>query len=114
MVLTVSSGRTIRVSSSGGPAMAAMALIGEPLTMKAIAGPEPSARSIESDAMACCIFASPANAIDSASQLLGGSCRRRCGGRECESRGDGTQSCSIHDDLLDCRPHYGLGKNASV
>src|SRR5262249_51873972 len=47
--------------------MAAIPLIGEPFMMKAIAGPEPSARSIESDAIACCIFASPANAIDSAS-----------------------------------------------
>src|ERR1051325_4954006 len=47
--------------------MAAIALIGEPFLMKAIAGPEPSARSIVSDAIACCIFASPANAIDSGS-----------------------------------------------
>ena len=47
--------------------MAAIALIGEPFMMNAIAGPEPSARSIESDAIACCILASPANAIDSAS-----------------------------------------------
>src|SRR3984957_17403815 len=66
-VFTVSSLRTSSVSSSGGPAMAAIALIGEPLAMNAMAGPEPSAMSIESDAIACCSLASPANAIDWAS-----------------------------------------------
>src|SRR5262245_40541894 len=53
--------------SSGGPAMAATPLIGEPLMMNAIAGPEPSAMSRLSDAIACCMRASPANAIDSIS-----------------------------------------------
>src|SRR5262245_31916213 len=53
--------------SSGGPAMAATPLMGEPLTMNAIAGPEPSAMSRLSDAIACCMRASPANAIDSIS-----------------------------------------------
>src|SRR5262245_11334176 len=53
--------------SSGGPAMAATPLMGEPLTMNAIAGPEPSAMSRLSDAIACCIRASPANATDSIS-----------------------------------------------
>src|SRR5262245_2845062 len=52
---------------SGGPAMAATALIGEPLTMNAIAGPEPSAMSRLSEAIACCMRASPAKAIDSIS-----------------------------------------------
>src|SRR5262245_21889436 len=52
---------------SGGPAMAATPLMGEPLMMNAIAGPEPSAMSRLSDAIACCMRASPANAIDSIS-----------------------------------------------
>src|SRR5580700_2707173 len=54
--------------SSGGPAMAATPLIGEPLTMKAKAGPEPSAMSMESDAIACCSLASPAKAEPSTSR----------------------------------------------
>src|SRR5580700_8016114 len=53
---------------SGGPAMAATPLIGEPLTMKARAGPEPSAMSMESDAIACCSLASPAKAEPSTSR----------------------------------------------
>src|SRR6516164_3154351 len=57
-------------SRSGGPAMAATALIGAPLTMNAIAGPEPSAMSRLSDAIACCMRASPVNAIDSMSRPL--------------------------------------------
>src|SRR5215468_8827558 len=57
-------------SRSGGPAMAATALIGAPLTMNAIAGPEPSAMSRLSDAIACCIRASPVKAIDSMSRPL--------------------------------------------
>src|SRR5262245_59853236 len=52
---------------SGGPAMAATPLIGEPLTMNAMAGPEPSAMSRLSAAIACCILASPAKATDSTS-----------------------------------------------
>src|SRR5262245_13801028 len=52
---------------SGGPAMAATPLMGEPLMMNAIAGPEPSAMSTLSDAIACCMRASPANEIDSIS-----------------------------------------------
>src|ERR1700688_4513480 len=56
--------------SSGGPAMAATPLIGEPLTMKARAGPEPSAMSIESEAIACCSLASPAKAEPSTSRPL--------------------------------------------
>src|SRR5262245_49455664 len=54
-------------SSSGGPAMAVTALIGAPLAMNAMAGPDPSAMSRLSDAIACCMRASPANAIDSIS-----------------------------------------------
>src|SRR5262249_49826721 len=50
--------------------MAATALIGAPLTMNAIARPEPSATSRLSDAIACCMRASPVNAIDSISRLL--------------------------------------------
>src|SRR5262249_13120192 len=57
-------------SRSGGPAMAATALIGAPLTMNAIAGPEPSATSRLSDAIACCMRASPVKAIDSMSRPL--------------------------------------------
>src|SRR5262245_48480675 len=57
-------------SKSGGPAMAATALIGAPLTMHAIPGPEPSATSRLSDAIACCMRASPVNAIDSMSRPL--------------------------------------------
>src|SRR5580700_8679280 len=56
--------------SSGGPAMAATPLIGEPLTMKAKAGPEPSAMSMESEAIACCSLASPAKALPSTSRPL--------------------------------------------
>src|SRR5262245_24181166 len=54
-------------SRSGGPAMAVTALMGAPLAMNAMAGPEPSAMSRLSEAMACCMRASPANAIDSIS-----------------------------------------------
>jgi hypothetical protein len=50
--------------------MAATPLIGAPLTMKAIAGPEPSRRSIESAAAACCMRASPAKAMSSGSILF--------------------------------------------
>src|SRR5262245_46624783 len=50
--------------------MAATALIGAPLTMNAIAGPEPSAMSRLSDAIACCMRASPVNAIESMSRPL--------------------------------------------
>src|SRR5262245_26807346 len=57
-------------SKSGGPAMAATALIGAPLTMNAIAGPEPSAMSRLSDAIACCMRASPVKAIASMSRPL--------------------------------------------
>src|SRR5712692_817359 len=64
------SGRTTMASNSGGPAMPATPLIGAPLTMNAMAGPEPSRTSIESAAAACCMRASPANAIDSISSPL--------------------------------------------
>src|SRR5262245_7447766 len=50
--------------------MAATALIGAPLTTNAIAGPEPSATSRLSDAIACCMRASPVNAIESMSRPL--------------------------------------------
>src|SRR5262249_32013439 len=50
--------------------MAATPLIGEPLAMNAIAGPEPSRMSIESLAAACCMRASPAKAVSSSSTLL--------------------------------------------
>src|SRR5262249_11761090 len=50
--------------------MAATALIGAPLTMNAIAGPEPSATSRLSEAIACCMRASPVKAIDSMSSPL--------------------------------------------
>ena len=52
-VLTESSLRTTSANSSGGPAMAAMPFTGEPLTMKARPGPEPSAISMPSAAIAC-------------------------------------------------------------
>ncbi len=55
----VSSLRTTSENSSGGPAMAAMPFTGEPLTMKASPGPEPSAMSMPSAAIACCRRASP-------------------------------------------------------
>ena len=58
-VFTVSSARTISANRSGGPAIAAMPLMGEPLTMKASAGPELSAMSTLSAAMPCCSLASP-------------------------------------------------------
>ena len=64
------SGRTTIASKSGGPAMAATALIGAPLTMNAIAGPGPSATSRLSEAIACCMRASPVKAIDSMSSPL--------------------------------------------
>ena len=43
--------------------MAAIAFTGEPLAMKAMPGPEPSATSILSAAIACCSLASPAKAV---------------------------------------------------
>jgi len=43
-------------------------LIGAPLAMNAIAGPEPTRMSIEPAAAACCIRASPVKAIDSTSR----------------------------------------------
>src|SRR5262245_2232193 len=58
-VLMLSSLRTTSANRSGGPAIAAMPFTGEPLTMKASPGPEPSAMSIPSAAIACCSFASP-------------------------------------------------------
>jgi hypothetical protein len=61
------SGRTTMASSSGGPAIAATPLIGAPLTMNAMAGPEPRAMSRLSEAIACCMRASPAKEIDSIS-----------------------------------------------
>src|SRR6202035_5786196 len=54
-------------SNSGGPPMAAPALPGEPLTMKAMPGPEPIPMSIEFAVIACCNLASPANALASTS-----------------------------------------------
>src|SRR5579883_27900 len=59
-VLIVPSLRTTSANSSGGPAIAAMPFTGEPLTMNASPGPEPSAMSIASAAIACCSLASPA------------------------------------------------------
>src|ERR1019366_1978860 len=59
------SGRTTSASNSGAPAIAAMPLIGAPLAMNAIAGPEPSAISMLSAAIACCMRASPAKMLDS-------------------------------------------------
>ena len=47
--------------------MAATALTVEPLTMKAMPGPEPIPMSIEFAVIACCNLASPANALASAS-----------------------------------------------
>src|ERR1700722_6422311 len=58
-VLIEPSLRTTSANSSGGPAMAAMPRTGEPLTMKASPGPEPSAMSIAPAAIACCNLASP-------------------------------------------------------
>ena len=53
---------------SGGPAIAAMALTGEPLMMKAIPGPEPKPTSTASAAMACCSLASPPKPLISMSR----------------------------------------------
>ena len=52
-VYNESSARTMSANKSGGPAIAAIPLIGEPLTTKAKPGPEPSATSILSAAIAC-------------------------------------------------------------
>jgi hypothetical protein len=43
--------------------MAATALIGAPFTMKAMAGPEPIPMSMLSEAIPCCMRASPAKAV---------------------------------------------------
>ena len=56
------------MSSSGGPAIAAIAFAGDPFMMNAMPGPEPSATSIPSPAVACCSLASPAKAINSISR----------------------------------------------
>src|SRR5215831_16855644 len=72
-VLIVSSLRTTRANRSGGPAIAAMPFTGEPLTMKASPGPEPSAMSIPSAAIACCSLASPPKLAISMSRF----CRRK-------------------------------------
>ncbi len=58
-VLTESSPRTTSAKISGGLAMAATPLTGEPFTMKASPGPEPSPISIPSAAIACWMRASP-------------------------------------------------------
>src|ERR1051326_4479030 len=58
-VFTVSSARTISAKVSGGPAIAAMPLTGEPLAMKASPGPEPRPMSMPSAAIACWTRASP-------------------------------------------------------
>ena len=50
--------------------MAATPLTGEPLATNAMAGPEPSRTSMESPAAACCMRASPANAVSSTSTLF--------------------------------------------
>ena len=57
--LTSPSLRATSAKISGGPAMAAMPLTGEPLTMKARPGPEPKPTSMLSAAIACCTLASP-------------------------------------------------------
>ena len=69
-VFTVSSLRTTSANSSGGPAMAAMPLTGEPLAMKASPGPEPSPISMPSAAIACCSLASPPKPAISISRPL--------------------------------------------
>ena len=69
-VFTASSLRTTSANSSGGPAMAAMPFTGEPLTMKASPGPEPSAMSMPSAAIACCMRASPPKLLISMSTPL--------------------------------------------
>src|SRR5580704_12147076 len=53
----------------GAPNMAATALAGTPLTMKAMPGPEPMPISIEPEARSCCSLASPAEAEASISRL---------------------------------------------
>ena len=58
-VFIESSLRTTNANNSGGPAIAAMPFTGEPFTMKARPGPEPSATSMPSAAIACCSRASP-------------------------------------------------------
>src|SRR5712672_2889442 len=67
-VLTESSLRTTRANKSGGPAIAAMPFTGEPLTMKARPGPEPSEMSTPSAAIACCSRASPPKLLISTSR----------------------------------------------
>ena len=69
-VFTLSSLRTTSANSSGGPAMAAMPFTGEPFTMKARPGPEPSATSMPSAAIACCRRASPPKLLISISTPL--------------------------------------------
>ena len=57
--LIAPSGRTIRAMSSGGPAMAATALIGTPFTIPDISGLEPSPISTKSAVSACCSLPPP-------------------------------------------------------
>src|SRR5580704_17449242 len=52
----------------GAPNMAATALAGTPLAMKAMPGPEPMPMSIEPEARSCCSLASPADADSSISR----------------------------------------------
>src|ERR1700685_95769 len=52
----------------GAPNMAATALAGTPLAMKAMPGPEPMPISIEPEARSCCSLASPADADSSISR----------------------------------------------
>ena len=49
---------------SGSLAMAATAFAGTPRAMKPMPGPEPSEKSMACATIACCMRASPANAID--------------------------------------------------
>src|SRR6516165_6629492 len=62
--------REVSLTSQSASDPAVETLIFAPLTMNAIAGPEPSAMSRLSDAIACCMRASPVNAIDSMSRPL--------------------------------------------
>src|SRR5690348_13898279 len=69
----VLSGESLFVATQivpGGPAKAAMAIVGAPLISKAIAGPLPVPTSIESEAKACCSLASPVKEVISSSILF--------------------------------------------
>src|ERR1700677_4767375 len=66
--LTEPSLRATSTKRSGGPASAATALAGEPLTRNARSGPPPSAMSMAPEARPSCSFELPAKPIDSISR----------------------------------------------